>query len=803
MALLRKNTRAAADRARKAGDWITAAQLYEEIGQLDLAIDCYEKAGRLIVCAQLALQLDRPDREEMAVGFFLRGGEPERAGAILRQLGRDRQAAEAFLQAGYNLDAATCFADAGELGRAVDLYVQEGKTQQAAELCENLKEWARAGELYAKVALFLKAAQCFENQGNHKRAAEIYQTSGRIKEAALAFGKAGDLLQAARLFDERVKEIKRSGTYVPPGQQQELDVAARGAAHFYQTAGAPDKALEILVLAEHYESAAALAEKIEQYARAGELYHEARNDKKASEMYALAGDHVRAAKLEAEYHLDHGNDEAAADALHRGGEALPAAELFEQLGRFDRAAACYQTLEAWPRAADNAARAGLDDQAAVFFERAGDPGRAAELQMKLGAFEKAAANFAKVERFFEAAQAAAEANAEREMLNYLQQVPKDDAHHVEAVVTLAHAFIRRGWSSIAVDKLEAVLRGQSVTGDNLELWDPFATALEEIGELERAEELLRNMISVSYNYRDVDKRHAKLVEKIEGEKTRGSSFDPTLIDNRDSDATTFDGNRYKLDELLGRGGMGEVYRAFDRLLSRSLAYKVLSNRLAQDPVARDLLLQEARSAAGLNHPNIITVYDLGIENGRAFICMELVEGESYAKILKRNKRLSLAEIMHLVVSVCQGLDHAHHRGIVHRDLKPSNILLTKEHRVKILDFGLAQPIQPDDGDASGSSSGTPKYIAPEQARGEATDARTDLYSFGATLFELTAGRAPFIEGNLLQHHIHTPPPRLKSVAPDVPDELDELVMHCLQKDPAKRFQSAGEMLSFAQAAGLV
>ena len=170
-----------------------------------------------------------------------------------------------------------------------------------------------------------------------------------------------------------------------------------------------------------------------------------------------------------------------------------------------------------------------------------------------------------------------------------------------------------------------------MTADNLELWDPFATALEEIGELERAEELLRNMISVSYNYRDIDKRHAKLVEKIEEEKKRESSFDPTLVDNRDGDATAFDGNRYKLDELLGRGGMGEVYRAFDRLLSRSLAYKVLSNRLAEDPVARDLLLQEARSAAGLNHPNIITVYDLGIENGRAFICMELVEGESYAE----------------------------------------------------------------------------------------------------------------------------------------------------------------------------
>ena len=389
------------------------------------------------------------------------------------------------------------------------------------------------------------------------------------------------------------------------------------------------------------------------------------------------------------------------------------------------------------------------------------------------------------------------------MLNYLQQVSKDDPHHVEAVVTLAHAFIRRGWSSIAVDKLESVLAGQVVTVDNLALWDPFATALEEIGELERAEELLRNMMSVSYNYRDIDKRHEKLVEKIEDEKQRESSLDPTLVDHRSGDAATFDGNRYKLDELLGKGGMGEVYRAFDRLLSRSLAYKVLSNSLAEDLAARDLLLQEARAAAGLNHPNIITVYDLGIENGRAFICMELVEGESYAKILKREKRLSLAEIMHLVISACQGLDHAHHRGIVHRDLKPSNILLTKEHRVKILDFGLAQPIQPSDGDSSGSTGGTPKYIAPEQARAEATDARTDIYSFGATLFELAAGRAPFIEGNLLQHHIHTPPPQLKSVSPDVPDELNALVMHCLQKDPAKRFQSAGEMLSFSQAAGLV
>jgi len=314
--------------------------------------------------------------------------------------------------------------------------------------------------------------------------------------------------------------------------------------------------------------------------------------------------------------------------------------------------------------------------------------------------------------------------------------------------------------------------------------------------------LMRRSLSC-YNYEDVDQRRTRLLEKIAEEKQRESSFNGMLVAGKSSgDEGAVDGSRYKLDELIGKGGMGEVYRAFDRLLSRPLAYKVLSSKLARDPTARDQLLQEARAAAALNHPNIITIHDLGIQDGRAFICMELIEGESYASILKREESLPIAEVMHLIVSACQGLEHAHHRGIVHRDIKPSNILLTKEHRVKILDFGLAQPIQTDD-ESSGFYGATPKYIAPEQVRGEATDARTDLYSFGAMLFELIAGRAPFIEGNLMKHHLHTRPPPLKSVAPFVSDELNQLVGLCLAKEPSARFQSAGELLSFAQTAGLV
>ena len=662
----------------------------------------------------------------------------------------------------------------------------------------------RAGGLYAKTGLFLKAAACFEKSGNHARAAEIYEQSGRIKEAALAYGKAGELPRAARLFETRVLDITREGSYLAPNQQDELDASARGAAHFYDTAGEPDKALDVLVRAAHHEQAAALAERLGRHARAGELYHESRNELKAAEMFALAGDPVRAAKLEAEHHLDAGNETAAADALYRAGDMVAASELFEQIGDFARAAECFETLGAWPRAAEAAARAGLDETAARCFARAGEPGKAAELQMKLGAFDSAAEQFAQAGRHFEAAKAYAEANAEKQMIHHLQQVSPDDPHYHDAMVTLARTFITRGWSSIAVDKLESVLQGQTVSAGQLELWESLAIALEEIGELERAEELLRKMMSFSYNFHDIDQRHQRLVKRIQEKKERESSFAITLVDDpAEDDATSFDGNRYKLDELLGKGGMGEVYRAFDRLLSRPIAYKVLSLRLAGDAAARELLLQEARAAAALNHPNIITVYDLGVDDGRAYICMELVEGESYAAILKRERRLSVAEILHLIVSACQGLDHAHHRGIVHRDLKPSNILLTSEHRVKILDFGLAHSIRRDDDASSGSYGGTPKYIAPEQARGEATDARTDLYSLGATLFELAAGRAPFVEGNLLLHHMNTPPPALKSIAPDVPEELNELVMHCLAKDPASRFQSAGEVLAFAQASGLV
>ena len=226
--------------------------------------------------------------------------------------------------------------------------------------------------------------------------------------------------------------------------------------------------------------------------------------------------------------------------------------------------------------------------------------------------------------------------------------------------------------------------------------------------------------------------------------------------------------------------------------------------MALDPAARESLLNEARSAGALNHPNIVTVYDLGFDGRRTFIVLELLEGESYSTILKKRKGpLTVDEASHWMVSVCRGLGHAHERGIIHRDLKPSNVMLSVDGQVKILDFGLAVPAGNGNESWSYSMSGTPKYIAPEAVRGDKPDLRSDIYSLGASLYELLVGRAPFTEGNLLLHHLHSPPPPLRAQRPEIPEGYEALVLTCLAKKPQERFQSVSDILSFARSAGLI
>jgi eukaryotic-like serine/threonine-protein kinase len=243
------------------------------------------------------------------------------------------------------------------------------------------------------------------------------------------------------------------------------------------------------------------------------------------------------------------------------------------------------------------------------------------------------------------------------------------------------------------------------------------------------------------------------------------------------------GKRYRLEDEIGRGGMGTVRRARDTVLDRQVAIKTLSADTLGDD-ARHRLLGEARAAAQLNHPNIVSLFDAGESNGDAYIVMELVEGRS----LHEQRPDSLEGVIDIARQVCQALAHAHAHGIVHRDLKPENVLVTADGRAKLLDFGLARPIT-SRLSTEGGISGTVFYLAPEQALGRTVDVRADLYSLGVMLYELATGRLPFTSDDpltVVTQHLHAPvvPPR--TIRPDLPPSLEQLILALLAKQPEDR-----------------
>ena len=257
--------------------------------------------------------------------------------------------------------------------------------------------------------------------------------------------------------------------------------------------------------------------------------------------------------------------------------------------------------------------------------------------------------------------------------------------------------------------------------------------------------------------------------------------------------------------VLGEGGMGVVLRAVDRSLGRDVALKLLSNRMVKDPVARQRFLQEARSAARLNHPNIVTVHSVAQYKETPYFVMEYVAGTSLAHVLAAERRLESERAVRITCQVLAALEHAHQAGIVHRDVKPANILFESgTDRVKLADFGLARGVADSTRlTVAGSVVGTPWYMAPEQVEGNASpDPRQDLFSLGAVLFEMLAGTLPFPGPSpvqvLAQIRYSDPLDPIRT-NPGIPRALADIVLRGLQRDPARRFQSAAEFAAALKA----
>lgn len=254
--------------------------------------------------------------------------------------------------------------------------------------------------------------------------------------------------------------------------------------------------------------------------------------------------------------------------------------------------------------------------------------------------------------------------------------------------------------------------------------------------------------------------------------------------------------RYRLGEILGQGGMALVYRARDGELNRPVAIKLLADNLAMDEAFRRRFLREARLAARLAHPNVVQVYDMGAVDGRPYIVMEYVEGETLAAVLERRGRIPAREAAELALQVCAGLQHAHEAGLVHRDVKPQNILVCANGTLKIADFGIARSAHETRLTEIGNVLGTAAYLAPEQAAGEEVTAAADIYALGVVFYELLTGRRPYtvetLTQLLLRQQEHPVIP-VGELAPDVPPALEDIVMRCLARIPDYRPASAAAL----------
>ncbi len=659
-------------------------------------------------------------------------------------------------------------------------------------------DWERAAKIFEDDGRYREAAQLCSGHGHNYEAARLLVQAGALTEAASIFERVGHFLKAAEVCAQS-GDNKRAGenyrchledrfgnllTTRSPADHAEFTRYCRLAGECFERAGLLEQAAEVLERGEEWEEAAALYVKLNRHVKAADLYQRAGAMDQAANVFAQAGDRVRAAQMRGEYLYKQDQKNEAAVQFLLGGDPLRAAEVYEEAGNYLDAARCYEHCGAHRQAAEAYQRMEQFDRAAEMYGRCQEYEKAARLYEKIEDFQQAVRMYAEAGRFYQAAKLARKVGFSDQAIDYLQKVTDSSPDYQAALVDLADSFIEQDMPGVAVEKLKRALGDKSVSSETLDIFYTLAEAHDKMGDPQSAATILKKIVAEDYNYGDAVSRLQELEKRLVDVPT-----EVIIADKKTDNKDLADGDRYELQKKLGVGGMGVVYRAHDLVLDRVVAYKVLMEQFTDVEDVRSRFIREAKSAAKLNHPNIVAVYDVQEEGGRLSIVMEYVPGKSFFELLQKEERLSVQATLHFMVGVLKALKHAHSQGVVHRDIKPSNVMLRKDRTVKIMDFGLAKVLKQAKQMGSERASGTPLYMSPEQILGEALDFRTDIYAFGGTVYHLLAGEPLFIDGEVLYHHVHSAPRPLREVRGDVPKVMDELVMACLSKSPDERPRS--------------
>ncbi len=723
----------------KSKNYLQAGELYQTAGKLDDALNMYIKARSYV-----------------------------RAGDIYLEKGQLQKASKMYEEAGDSSKAALIYANRKEFSKAAEIYKKSGKYTIAGEMYEKAKDFTRAGECFEEGSFFLRAAEMYVEANDAQKAAEMYE----------------------KAFWEEKGSFR--GETIPREKEKRINKLAQLSGELYQKCNVLSKAIDLFSSGGFYQRAAEVALKSNELERAAELYLEGRELTKAADIYEKMGDAKQAAELRGKTFKSEGDTLAAAESFEQAEEFLEAAEIYRSLGNYLRAGKMYEKERDFLQAAEMFLKGKEPGSAAKAYEQGKDYRAAAEIYQRLGNYKKQSEMLERSGYLFEAGNNYYQHGYMEEAIKVLQEVKENNPDYKKVCTLLGDIFREKGMLTVAIQKYRCSILNENVNKSNLGSYYNLARILEEHGELKVAEAIYTRILAEDYLFSDVANRLEQLKEK-KAEVPKDLAKEAELPEVPLAEAPLESGvKRYTLLEEIGRGGMGIIYRAKDNHLGRMVAYKMLPSDLRENELAVKNFLQEARAAAVLTHPNIITVYDAGVEDGNYYIAMELVEGMTIRKILDRDGKLPINVVILIAGQLCKALDYAHNHNIVHRDVKSSNIIWTEEKQVKIMDFGLAKVIQ-EVLNFQTIVGGTPNYMSPEQILGEEVDHRTDIYSLGVSLFEMLCGELPFKKGDVGYHHIHTPAPEPGSINPEITAGLNSIIMKCLKKNPQDRYQSTMEM----------
>jgi tetratricopeptide (TPR) repeat protein len=719
---------------------------------------------------------------------------PLEAAELCFENGLLEEAARYFIQAGEFIRAAEIRHDQKRMTDAADLYLQAGSYDSAGVIFAREQAWQKAADAYLKAGNQSVAAEMFEKAEDWKRAAECYEVADFPRQAAKAWVRCSQWKRAAECL-ERV--ILENTTGNASGQDAKREAETRKlvqtAGELYAKAGQNEKAEAIFERGALWAAAAEMALKGGRREKAADLFLRAGDTARAAEVLQGLGRSADALRVLGEHHRDRGEDDRAAEFFEKAGEFVAAGDLYRMLERFDKAGECYEQQGEFAQAAEMFASAGDRARAAQNFERAGQHKQAAECWALAGDAAREAELLARAGEHLRAGEILLAQGDDEAAIKTLQQVRPEQAGFARASALLGEIFLKRGMLSLAEKKLSLAVEGRELDRDTVGAWYGLASVFEASEKPKEALELYEKILAFDFHHADVGERVARCRERVQREASQQKR-----TASGTGSASQAQG-RYRITGKLGRGGMGIVYKAEDTVLDRTVAFKVLPDALKENPQALKNFLREAKSAAQLNHPNIVTIFDAGEQDGSYYIAMEFVDGNTLKEIVKHRGKISAGGITHVLAQLCEGLAYAHEKKIAHRDIKTANIMWTKDRKAKIMDFGLAKAIE-EVRNHTTVVSGTPYYMSPEQTLGRNVDHRTDIYSLGVSLFEMSTGTLPFREGNLPYHHVHTPPPDPRELAPDLPLFLVEIVNRCLRKEPGERYQSTREILQELKAA---